>query len=92
MTYDRRKYDGLTVEEKLDVALELLDTLACAFPDGPANHRSAHEAWMKAKQTEAEFWSELKLDIAKKGVFSIMIIVVGLLAIGLSVKLGALLK
>lgn len=92
MTYDRRKYDGLTVEEKLDVALELLDDLSSAFPDGPSSHRAVHEAWLKAKNAEAEFWLELKLDIAKKGVWGIITIMVGLLVIGFATKTGVWFK
>lgn len=92
MAYDRRKYDGLTVEEKLDVALELLDDLSSAFPDGPSNHRAAHEAWLKAKNAEAEFWLQLKLDIAKKGVWGIITVMVGLLVIGFATKTGVWFK
>ena len=92
MTYDRRKYEGLTVEEKLDVALELLDDLSSAFPDGPSNHRAAHEAWIKAKHAEAEFWTELKLDIAKKGAWGIITLITGLLILGIATKTGVWLK
>ena len=92
MRYDRRKYDGLTVEEKLDVALEILDDLLNAFPDGTANHRAAHEAWINAKRAEAEFWMELKLDIAKKGVWGILAIIFGLIAVGISTKTGVWFK
>ena len=92
MTYDRRKYDGLTVEEKLDVALEILDELLNAFPDGPINHRTAHEALIKAKRAEAEFWMELKLDIAKKGVWGIITLIIGLIAIGIATKTGVWFK
>ena len=92
MTYDRKKYDGLTVEEKLDVALEILVELLNAFPDGPINHRAAHEALIKAKNAEAEFWMELKLDIAKKGVWGTITLIIGLIAIGIATKTGVWFK
>ena len=92
MSYDRRKYDGLSLEEKLDIALAMLDDLASAFPDGPANHRTAHEAWIKAKHAEAEFWMQLKLDIAKKGVWGILVVILGLIAVGFSTRTGVWFK
>lgn len=48
MVYDRRKYDGLTLEEKVDEALSILESLTEAFPDGPIKHREAHEAMTAA--------------------------------------------
>lgn len=87
--YDRRKYDGMTIEQKIDIALELLNDINEAFPEGTAKHREVHEVWMQAKKSEAEFWQELKLDIAKKGVWGLLVIVIGLVLTGLSVKAGA---
>lgn len=92
MAYDRRKYDGLSLEEKIDVTLAILDDFLNAFPDGPANHRAAHEAWINAKHAEAEFWMELKLDIAKKGVWGILAIILGLIAVGISTRTGVWFK
>ena len=88
MAYDRRKYDGLTLEQKVDVSLELLAEIADAFPDGPAKHRQAHEAWIEAKNAEVKFWQELKLDIAKKGTWGLLIVTLGLLLTGLITKSG----
>lgn len=88
MNYDRRKYDGLSIDQKVDVALELLDAIADAFPEGPVKHRESHEAWLEAKRAETKFWVELKLDIAKKGVWSLLVLVLGLLAVGLAAKGG----
>lgn len=60
-----------------------------ALPDGdPVAHRMAHEAMMRAAQAQEKFWNELKLDVAKKGVIGILVILVGLIVIGLYVKLG----
>jgi hypothetical protein len=92
MTYDRRKYDHLSMEQKIDTALELLEEMSIAFPDGPAKHREAHEAWIEAKHAEAKFWNELKLDVAKKGVWGLLIIVLGLTLLGLATKVGVSLK
>lgn len=83
---NRRKYDGLSMEEKVDEALLLLEEVLEAFPDGPLKHRQAHEAWIAARRSEAEFWKELKLDIAKKGAWGLIIVIVGLLLVGVSVR------
>ncbi len=83
---NRRKYDNLTLEEKVGTALEMLDELMLAFPEGPRKHREVHEAWLEAKKAEADFWKELKLDIAKKGAWGLLLLILGLIFIGLKVR------
>lgn len=69
-----------------------LEDLERAFPEGPYNHRAAHEAWIEAKKAEADFWRELKLEIAKKGALGLLYLL-GLLAlVGAAAKLGILVK
>lgn len=51
-------------------------------------HRKYHEAMIKSAEAQAEFWKELRLDIAKKGVWGLLIILVGLVMAGLAAKLG----
>lgn len=63
-----------------------------AFPDGPENHRLAHEAWIAAKKAEAEFWKELKLEIAKKGTLGFLYLVGGLILVGAASKFGISIK
>lgn len=89
-TYDKRKYDGLTLEEKVDEALAILATITHAFPDGPEAHRSAHEAMIKASAAQERFWAELRLDIAKKGLWGLLVIVCGLVLVGAAAKIGVL--
>jgi tetrahydromethanopterin S-methyltransferase subunit E len=38
------------------------------------------------------FWQELKLDLAKKGAWGVMVVVVGLVILGLGAKLGITVK
>lgn len=83
--YDRRKYDHLSLDEKIDLALEILASITQAFPDGPLKHREAHEAWIEAKKEEAQFWKALKLEIAKKGVWVLLTVLVGLVWAGFPV-------
>lgn len=85
-SYDKRKYDGLSIDEKVDQALELLEGISLAFPEGPDRHREVHEAWMKAKKAEEAFWLEIKLEAAKKGIWGSIIILLGLILAGLTTK------
>jgi len=75
-------------EAKMDLILMELAQINAAFPDGPDSHRLAHLAMMKAAVAEERFWDELKLDIAKKGTWGLLIIVLGLALIGLAAKFG----
>ena len=79
--------DGNT-EEKLNRILDELQDIQAAFPQGPVKHREAHEAWMASKKAEEEFWRELKLDIAKKGIWGLLVIITGLILVGFATKLG----
>lgn len=90
MGYDKRKYDGFTLEEKVDEALSILATIAHAFPDGPEAHRNVHLAMIRASAAQEKFWNELKLDLAKKGVIAVVVILLGLMVTGMIVKLGVL--
>lgn len=85
---NRRKYDGISQEEKLTIILTTLDDILAAFPDGPEKHREAHESWIAAKKAETKFWEELKLEIAKKGIWGLTTTLIGLVLIGLSIKFG----
>lgn len=51
-------------------------------------HREYHEAMIRAAEAQAEFWKELRLDIAKKGMWGLIITIGTLIVIGLSAKLG----
>lgn len=60
-----------------------------AFPgDDPVEHRKYHEQVMRAAEAQEQFWQELRLDIAKKGVWGLLILLIGLAVAGVTVKLG----
>lgn len=60
-----------------------LAALTGAFPnDDPKAHRAAHEAMIEAKQAEAQFWREMKLDLAKKSIWGLLMIVIGFVMVG----------
>lgn len=82
------------LNERLDEILDEIKKINTAFPhdeDGAVDHvghRRYHEKLMKAADAEEKFWRELKLDITKKGLWGILIIVLGLILVGLTTKLG----
>ncbi len=90
----RETPDEIGIERKLDLILAELKHLEGAFPrneDGTADfegHKRFHESKIRAAEAEARFWEELKLDIAKKGTWGLLIILLGLLILGLGTKLG----
>ena len=68
--------------------------LSRAFPrDAEGNididgHRSYHENLILAAKAQARFWEEMRLDLAKKGMWGLLIIIIGLLIVGIQAKLG----
>lgn len=78
----------LQVGHKIDEVLRELADIKEAFPDGIARHRAAHEAMIHAKHAEEDFYRELKLDLVKKGTWGLLVLVIGLIVLGLSVKFG----
>ena len=86
----RRTDDHLEEDEPtLKAVLNAIKDLHDAFPEGDlAGHRVYHESAIAAKKAEERFWVELKLDLAKKGAWGLMIICVGLVVSGLVAKFG----
>ena len=86
--------EEITIERKLDLILDHLTRLEGAFArndDGSVDidgHRRYHEAMIDAAKEQAQFWRELKIDIAKKGAWGVLVIVVGLVVVGLQSKFG----
>lgn len=82
------------LNQRLDEILEELKKINGAFPrdeEGRVDHeghRKYHESLIKAAEAQEKFWQELRLDVAKKGVWGVLIIVLGLIMVGLMTKLG----
>jgi hypothetical protein len=80
--------------KKLDEIIDVLEGLTGAFAknaDGSVDfdgHRRYHESMIRAANAQERFWVELKLEIAKKGVWGLLVIIVGLILVGVSTKLG----
>ena len=60
-----------------------------AFPGGDlTGHRKAHESMIEASKAQEAFWRELRIDIAKKGLWFLIITVCGLVIAGIVSKGG----
>lgn len=80
-----RRFDELLVE------IKKISSAFTSNEDGTTDfegHRRFHEEKIRAAKAEAEFWRDLKLEIAKKGVWSLLVIICGLVVVGASAKLG----
>ena len=94
----RETPEEIGIEHKLDLILLEFKKLEGAFArneDGSVDfdgHRRYHEAMIKAAEEQAAFWRELKIDIAKKGLWGLLVIVCGLFVAGLTAKTGISLK
>ena len=80
--------DVCEVKELLETILQRLDALSEAFPVDAsgradiAGHRRYHDAKIAAAKAEEAFWRELRLELAKKGAWALLLVVIGLFAGG----------
>ncbi len=88
------KSDNAHIDRRFDEVMAELQKMTGAFartPDGAVDydgHRRYHESMIAAAEAQTQFWRELKLDIAKKGIWGLLVIICGLVLVGLSAKLG----
>lgn len=86
--------EEIGIERKLDLILDHLTKMEGAFArndDGSVDfdgHRRYHESMIEAAKEQAAFWKELKMDIAKKGTWGLLIVVLGLILVGIQTKFG----
>jgi hypothetical protein len=85
----KTKLDSLDESARLNLIIFHMIRLYEAFPEQDVEgHCDYHNAKIKAAEAEERFWNELKMDLAKKGAWGLLIIIVGLVMLGLSTKLG----
>lgn len=83
-----------SIDHKLDLILAEMRNMQNGFPKNEngtvdyEGHRRYHEQLIKAAVAETEFWRDLKLEIAKKGVWSLLTVLCGLVILGISAKFG----
>ena len=99
---ERRATDLIILERLASLENKLLSHIADetamfesinrAFPDGPENHRLAHAIAIEAADAEKKFWRELKLNLIEKGLWSIILVLIGLALTGVSAKITEIVK
>jgi hypothetical protein len=63
----------------------LRDEFKSAFPDGdPATHRRYHETLIKAAEKREKMYDKLYGQLLEKGIWGVILVLVGLLGIGIS--------
>ena len=86
--------EEMSIEHKLDLILSEMRSIQTGFPkskDGAVDykgHREYHEKLIEAAEAQTEFWRDLKLDLAKRGAWSLFTILCGLVVLGISAKFG----
>lgn len=86
--------DNAHIDKRFDEVMAELKKINGAFATDDSGdtdfegHRRFHEEKVRAAKAEADFWRELKLEIAKKGLWSLLVILCGLVVVGASAKLG----
>ena len=95
MDAQHKAWQGDERRQLSHIEAQLLEIKTCvasikkAFPDEDiAGHCKYHEAKIRAAVAEEAFWKDLKLDVAKKGAWSLLLILVGFIVIGIGAKLG----
>ena len=88
------RLDSLENKLRTHIADEtaLFELINRAFPDGPENHRLAHAIAIEAAEAEKKFWRELKLNLIEKGLWSIILVLMGLALMGVSAKITEIVK
>lgn len=92
MQLERRKYDNLSVEEKLDLVIDKLERLEEAFPFGLEHHKAMHENLEEAKREEQAFIRDIKLTLVKNGIIGVILFILSATLIGIASKWSGFVK
>lgn len=82
------------IERQLDKVLAELQMIKSAFPEDEygnmdgTGHRRYHEEMIAAAKAQTAFWTDLRNEMLRKGLFGLLVIALGLMATGLAVKTG----
>jgi hypothetical protein len=68
------------MEDKIDLMDSKVDQVLAGFPEGdPEGHRRAHDAMIKKAEESTKFWRELRVKLAEKGVWAVLMFISGAL-------------
>ncbi|MCE4544588.1 hypothetical protein [Caballeronia sp. PC1] len=63
------------VQKEVRILIDRVDDLASGFPDNdPDGHRRAHEALIRKAEERAQFYADLRSELAKKGVWAVLVL------------------
>ena len=81
------RFERHTAEE-----VQMVSSFLKAFPnEDPVKHRLYHEAVMRAAEEQEKFWRELRLDIAKKSMWGLVMLILGFIGVGALAKVKGML-
>jgi hypothetical protein len=77
---DQRHLENITAqsvtERKVDEVIRRVDDLHKAFPGGDwEGHRRYHEGLIRKMEARTEFYEDLRSELAKKGVWAVLVLV-----------------
>ena len=79
----------VTLLEKLERLTQAIEEFEKGFPQGDIHgHRLYHERLIRNVVAKEDFWNGLKSDLAKKGLWAVLLVTVGLIVAGLGAKIG----
>lgn len=92
--HDRRKYDGLSEEGKMDLIIgqqEMIlskqEEILKAFPFGIDHHKQEHIIRETSRKDSEEFIKDLKRTLAKNAITAFLLFLLSLILVGISTKL-----
>ena len=92
--HDRRKYDGLSEEGKMDLIIgqqEMIlskqEEILKAFPFGIDHHKQEHILRETSRKDSEEFIKDLKRTLAKNAITAFLLFLLSLILVGISTKL-----
>jgi hypothetical protein len=77
------------IDEMIEAQKEFLGAFAKDLDNSPdlIGHRAYHEEVIAAVKAQTAFWRDLRYDLTKKGIWGIILVVLGLAVTGLVYKL-----
>lgn len=98
MKGDTSQLDCSYIERRFDEIMLEIDKINSALPkDVYGNicheeHKKYHESMILAAEAQQKFWREIRLDVMRKGIWTLTVVLLGLIAVGIKLKLGILFK
>lgn len=80
--------------KKIDKMMEEMHAISNGFvknDDGTVDydgHRRYHVSIIQSMNAQEKFWNELRIDLAKKGLWFVLLVVAGFVVLGIQTKLG----